>query len=75
MGFIALIAFKALVIGKLALVLAAVVGLKKILGGFLPKTQSYDVVSHPHYSNSYEDHYYGRAMGEASQEMAYSAYL
>lgn len=50
-------AFKALAIGKLALLIAASVGLPKLLGGaglgglFAPKTKTIEVVSHPVHSS------------------------
>ncbi|XP_059468374.1 uncharacterized protein LOC132192428 [Neocloeon triangulifer] len=52
---IAIMAFKALAIGKLALLIAASVGLPKILSGglggiFAPKTKTIEVVSHPVHS-------------------------
>jgi len=50
LGAIALIAGKALVIGKIALVLAAIIGLKKLLGN--QKSVTYEIVSHPHHSSS-----------------------
>jgi hypothetical protein len=55
---IAIMAFKALAIGKLALLIAASVGLPKLLGGaglgglFAPKTKTIEVVSHPVHSYS-----------------------
>lgn len=66
-GFLALISFKALVIGKIALVLSSIIGLKKLLES---KKESYEVVSHPHV---HEEHSYGRSLHEA-HNMAYSAY-
>jgi len=50
LGAIALIAGKALVIGKIALVLAAIIGLKKLLSQ--QKSVTYEIVSHPHHSSS-----------------------
>lgn len=49
-GAIALIAGKALLIGKLALVLSAIIGLKKLLSQ--QKHVTYEVVAHPHHSSS-----------------------
>lgn len=78
LGFLALIAFKALIIGKLALLLSGIIGLKKL---FESKNsgQSYEVVQ-PH--QSYEEHgHYGRSLGESAagigsaQNIAYSAYV
>ncbi|XP_011197377.1 uncharacterized protein LOC105221928 [Bactrocera dorsalis] len=67
-GFLALISFKALVIGKIALLLSGIIGLKKLLES---KKENYEVVAHPHYSH--EEHGYARSMNEA-QKLAYSAY-
>jgi hypothetical protein len=55
---IAVMAFKALAIGKLALLIAASVGLPKLFNGgglgglFAPKTKTIEVVSHPVHSFS-----------------------
>lgn len=51
LGAIALIAGKALLIGKIALVLSAVIGLKKLLSQ--EKHVTYEVVAHPHHSTSH----------------------
>lgn len=51
LGAIALIAGKALLVGKLALVLSAVIGLKKLLSH--EKHVTYEVVAHPHHSSSH----------------------
>lgn len=67
-GFLALISFKALVIGKIALLLSGIIGLKKLLES---KKENYEVVAHPHYSH--EEHGYARSLNEA-QNLAYSAY-
>lgn len=70
LGFLALIAFKALIIGKLALLLSGIIGLKKLFDS-KHSSQSYEVVSHPH--QSYEEHgHYGRSSD--GQDIAYSAY-
>ncbi|XP_033340287.1 uncharacterized protein LOC117228570 [Megalopta genalis] len=52
LGAIAAIAGKALLVGKIALVISAIIGLKKLLssGG---KHVTYEVVSHPHHSSSH----------------------
>lgn len=69
-GFLALIAFKALVIGKLALLLSGIIGLKKL---FEQKgTQSYEVVAHPH--SSYDDHHGHYARSFDAQDLAYAAH-
>lgn len=51
LGAIALIAGKALLIGKIALVLSAVIGLKKLLSQ--ERHVTYEVVAHPHHSTSH----------------------
>lgn len=65
-GFLALLSFKALVIGKIALLLSSIIGLKKLLE---KKEGNYEVVAHPHY----DEHSYGRALRDA-QSLAYNAY-
>lgn len=58
-GFLALIAFKALIIGKLALLLSGIIGLKKLFDG-KQGHQSYEVVAHDdhhgHYARSFDNH-------------------
>ncbi|KAF4528616.1 hypothetical protein B566_EDAN009220 [Ephemera danica] len=71
LGGLALLAFKALVVGKIALVLSAIIGLQKLLGGGGYKT--YEVVSHPHFDHHDAGHHYGRAIQE-KQELAYKAH-
>lgn len=51
LGAIALIAGKALLIGKIALVISAIIGLKKLLSH--QKHVTYEVVQHPHHSSSH----------------------
>lgn len=75
LGALALLAFKALVAGKLALIISAVLGLQKLLGS---KHQSYEVVAHPvshgGYSGGHDEHHdhgWGRSSGS---ELAYKAY-
>lgn len=51
LGAIALIAGKALLIGKIALVLSAVIGLKKLLSQ--EKHVTYEVVAHPQHTSSH----------------------
>lgn len=46
---IALIAGKALLVGKIALVIASIIGLKKLLSQ--QKHVTYEVVAHPHHSS------------------------
>ncbi|KZC11141.1 PREDICTED: uncharacterized protein LOC107189228 [Dufourea novaeangliae] len=52
LGAIAAIAGKALLVGKIALVISAIIGLKKLLSSS-GKHVTYEVVSHPHHSNSH----------------------
>lgn len=54
LGAIALIAGKALLIGKIALVLSAIIGLKKLFSH--QKHVTYEVVSHPHHTSSHVSH-------------------
>ncbi|XP_065351701.1 uncharacterized protein LOC135947064 [Cloeon dipterum] len=62
-GALFILAFKALVVGKIALVLSALIGLQKLLGGH----KTVEVVS----SHGYEsDHHYGRS----ADNLAYSAH-
>ncbi|XP_070507744.1 uncharacterized protein [Chironomus tepperi] len=57
LGAIALIAGKALLIGKIALVLSAVIGLKKLLSQ--EKHVTYEVVAHPHHTSSHSTSSHG----------------
>lgn len=59
LGAIALIAGKALLIGKIALVLSAVIGLKKLLSQ--EKHVTYEVVAHPHHTSSHSTSSHGDA--------------
>ncbi|XP_018896581.1 uncharacterized protein [Bemisia tabaci] len=54
LGAIALIAGKALLIGKIALLLSAIIGLKKLLSH--QKTVTYEIVSHPHHAPAHDHH-------------------
>lgn len=60
LGAIALIAGKALLIGKIALVLSAVIGLKNLFKQ--EKHVTYEVVAHPHHSSSHSSSH-GEAYG------------
>ncbi|CAL7938065.1 unnamed protein product [Xylocopa violacea] len=53
LGAIAAIAGKALLVGKIALVISAIIGLKKLLSSSGGKHVTYEVVSHPHHSSSH----------------------
>ncbi|XP_055852412.1 uncharacterized protein LOC129916461 [Episyrphus balteatus] len=70
-GFLALIAFKALIIGKIALLLSGIIGVKKLLES-KNSSQNYEVVAHPHYSAHEEHGSYARSL--EAQNLAYSAY-
>jgi len=71
LGALALLALKALIVGKLALVLAGLIGLQKLLGQ-KGHTQSYEVVAHPHYTEEH-GHGWGRSANDA-HDLAYRAY-
>ena len=71
-GAIALIAGKALLIGKLALVLSAIIGLKKLLSQ--QKHVTYEVVAHPHHTSSHtSSHDYAGASGYGGDAGGYSS--
>ncbi|XP_063229007.1 uncharacterized protein LOC134534463 [Bacillus rossius redtenbacheri] len=80
LGGLALLALKALVVGKLALLLAGIIGLQKLLAGNKQSSQTYEVVAHPTYSHSHVSSYgdehghYGRALGSDPQQLAYAAH-
>lgn len=81
LGGLALLALKALLVGKLALILAGIIGLQKLLGS-KQGTQTYEVVAHPHYTHSSygDDHahgHYARALPDTQNDphqLAYQAY-
>ncbi len=72
LGTLALLAFKALLIGKIALVLSAIIGLKKLLDS-KHHHQTYEVVAHPHHTEEH-GHFAARSLKDA-QELAYNAYV
>ncbi|KAJ0170881.1 hypothetical protein K1T71_013653 [Dendrolimus kikuchii] len=73
MGIIALIAGKALLVGKMALVLAAVIGLKKLLSQ-QQKHVTYEVVAHPHHTATHSSsHEYGGSSGYGGDSGGYSS--
>lgn len=75
-GVIALIAGKALLIGKLALVLSVIIGLKKLLmsGSGQQKHVTYEVVAHPHHSSGHSSsHDYAGASGYGGDSGGYSS--
>jgi len=72
LGAIALIAGKALLIGKIALVLSAVIGLKKLLSQ--EKHVTYEVVAHPHHSTSHSVGHESYGSGYSSDAGSSSSY-
>lgn len=71
LGFLALIAFKALIIGKLALLLSGIIGLKKLFES-KHSAQNYEVVAHPH--AGFDEHsHYSRSMDDG-HNLAYAAH-
>ncbi|XP_014221842.1 uncharacterized protein LOC106649084 [Trichogramma pretiosum] len=79
---LALLVGKALLLSKIALLLAGIIGLKKLFSH--QKHVTYEVVAHPHHSAGHiESHGHGDFSGgwarsfqhEAAQQMAYSAHL
>lgn len=85
-GLIAFIAFKALIVGKIALVLSLVSALKKLLSKGKDHETSYDVIAHPapvhhggwggeeqfHHDPHHGAGHYRRSAD--SQNLAYNAY-
>lgn len=74
LGALALIAFKALVIGKIALIISLIIGLQKLLAY---KHQSYEVVAHPVHDYGHDVHHdvhHGWARSAAASDLAYKAY-
>lgn len=67
LGSLALLTGKALIVSKIALLLAAIIGLKKLTGGG-EHTSSYEVVSHGGHGG------YGRELSDA-QDLAYRGHL
>ncbi|XP_026812238.1 uncharacterized protein LOC113553223 [Rhopalosiphum maidis] len=71
---LALLVGKALLVSKLAFLLATVIGLKKLFSQ--QKHVTYEVVAHPHHeshgSDSYSSAGWGRSSSEAAHNMAYS---
>jgi len=73
LGALALVAFKALVIGKIALIISLIIGLQKLLAY---KSQSYEVVAHPVHDYGHDVHHdhHGWARSAAGSDLAYKAY-
>ncbi|KAL1449496.1 hypothetical protein WDU94_001998 [Cyamophila willieti] len=68
---LALLVGKALLLSKLAFILTAIIGLKKLLSQ--PKHVTYEVVSHPHHAEHHEHHEaagWGRSLDAQSQAYA-----
>lgn len=87
LGAIAFIAIKALIVGKIALVLSLVGALKKLLHGKGSGHDSYDIIAHPtpiqahgaawpvadeHYHHDAHHGHFRRSMD--AQNLAYNAY-
>ncbi|XP_066581959.1 uncharacterized protein Osi9 [Prorops nasuta] len=70
LGALALIAFKALVIGKIALIISLIIGLQKLLAN---KHQSYEVVAHPVHGHEEHHEHHGWARSSGA-DLAYNAY-
>jgi len=62
LGAIALLALKALVVGKIALALSGLIGLQKLLAN-QHSTKTVEVVAHPTYSHEEHHGHYRRALG------------
>ncbi|XP_046671063.1 uncharacterized protein LOC124361072 [Homalodisca vitripennis] len=69
-GALALLAGKALIVSKLALALAAIIGLKKLVGGG-GGGESYQVVSVPHHGAGH----YKRSLDDEAHQLAYKGHL
>lgn len=71
-GALALISFKALIIGKLALILSGIIALKKLLEH--KHSSSYEVVAHPsHHSYAYDEAHGAFRRSIDAQKLAYAA--
>lgn len=73
LGALALVAFKALIIGKIALIISLIIGLQKLLAN---KHTSYDVVAHPVHDYGHDVHHdhHGWARSAVASDLAYKAY-
>jgi len=69
LGALALLAGKALIVSKLALVLAGIIGIKKLLGGGGSHESGHEVVVSGGHGSGW-----GRTYKEEAQNLAYSAY-
>lgn len=72
LGIIAFAAAKAVLLAKLALLVAGIIALKKLLA-HKHHHESYEVVAHPHHEEHGHEHGWGRSVDD-SQNLAYSAY-
>lgn len=70
LGGLALLALKALIVSKLALVLAAIIALQKLL--HKGHSSSYEVVAHPVHHEEHDHGHYGRSIQDP-QDLAYRA--
>ncbi|VVC90298.1 uncharacterized protein LOC126979815 [Leptidea sinapis] len=75
LGIIAFAAAKAVLLAKIALLVAGIIALKKLLASKHHET-SYEVVAHPHHEEHYANsgHGWGRSIDEA-QNLAYSGHV
>lgn len=75
LGIIAFAAAKAVLLAKVALLIAGIIALKKLLASKHHET-SYEVVAHPHHEEHYPSsgHGWGRAIDDA-QNLAYAAHV
>lgn len=82
---VAVMSGAALILGKIAILLSAILGLKKLVSSAQDRTTTLEIVKHPQhshshvYSNSHEDDYYHRNYDVENdtdpQRTAYSAYI
>lgn len=76
LGIIAFAAAKAVLLAKIALLVAGIIALKKLLASKHHET-SYEVVAHPHHDEHYASsggHGWGRSIDDA-QDLAYAAHI
>lgn len=72
LGGLALLAFKALVIGKIALIISGILALQKLLAN--KGQQSYEVVAHPVAHHDEHEHHGWARSATAPADLAYNAY-
>lgn len=75
LGIIAFAAAKAVLLAKIALLVAGIIALKKLLASKHHET-SYEVVAHPHHEEYHASsgHGWGRTIDDA-QNLAYAAHI